>query len=140
MAITQLNPYLTLNGTAAKAVKLYESALGAKTEHLQRFSDVPGMNPAPEHKDRVMHAMLRVGAGVVMISDSMPGEPVGPAGPAHICLNFDDPVDMGRRFEALSAGGKVTSPLQDTFWGAKFGTLTDAFGIQWMFNCDLKRA
>jgi len=27
-------------------------------------------------------------------------------------------------------------PLQDTFWGAKFGMLTDAFGLRWMFNCE----
>ena len=31
-------------------------------------------------------------------------------------------------------------PMQDTFWGAKFGMLTDAFGIHWMFNCQVKKA
>jgi len=30
-------------------------------------------------------------------------------------------------------------PLQDTFWGARFGMLTDAFGISWMFNSELKK-
>ncbi|MFN2447196.1 MAG: VOC family protein [Vicinamibacterales bacterium] len=54
------------------------------------------------------------------------------------CLDFDNVADMTQRFEALGAGGKVTMPLQDTFWGAKFGTLTDAFGVQWMFNCEHK--
>ena len=64
MPIKKLNPYLIFNGTAEKAVKLYESALGAKTEGLMRFGDVPGMNVAPEHKSRVMHALLRIGEGV----------------------------------------------------------------------------
>jgi histidinol phosphatase-like PHP family hydrolase len=55
-------------------------------------------------------------------------------------LDFDDAADMTKKFEALSAGGGVTMPLQDTFWGARFGMLTDAFGIKWMFNFELKKS
>ena len=40
--------------------------------------------------------------------------------------------------DALAAGGKVVSPLRDTFWGATFGMLVDACGIHWMFNCQKK--
>ena len=47
---------------------------------------------------------------------------------------------MAKAFEALAAGGNVTSALRDTFWGAKFGMLTDAYGVSWMFHCDLKKA
>lgn len=140
MAIKQLNPYLNFNGTAGKAIALYESALGAKTESIQRFGDIPGNQPAPENKDRVIHAVVRVGPGILMISDTQPNDPVGGGGPQFVCLDFDDAADMGRKFEALSAGGKVTMPLQDTFWGAKFGILTDPYGIQWMFNCNTKPA
>jgi PhnB protein len=139
MAIRQLNPYLNFDGTAAKAVALYEKALGAKTENIQRFGDVPGMPVAPENKDRVMHALLRLGAGTIMLSDGQPGVPVTAGNNAHVTLDFDDAVDMGHKFEALAAGGKITMPLQDTFWGARFGMLTDAFGINWMFNCELKK-
>jgi PhnB protein len=140
MPIKQLNPYLNFNGTAEKAIKLYESALGARTENLQRFGDVPGSTPGAQEKNRVMHAVLRIGEGTIMISDVPPHTSVAPAGPVHVCLDFDDVSEMGRRFEALSAGGKVTQPLQDTFWGARFGMLTDAHGISWMFNGNLKKA
>jgi PhnB protein len=40
-------------------------------------------------------------------------------------------------FGKLSDGGAVTMPLQDTFWGARFGMLTDKFGINWMLNCEV---
>ena len=40
-----------------------------------------------------------------------------------------------RLFAALAEGGKVTMELQDMFWGAYFGSLTDKFGVQWMVNC-----
>ena len=47
---------------------------------------------------------------------------------------------MTKKFDALAEGGKVQEPLQDTFWGAKFGILQDAYGIRWMFNCENKKA
>ena len=134
MAIKQLNPYLQLNGSAAQAIRLYESALGAKTEARMTFADAPGMNQ-PEHKDRIMHSVLRVGPNVLMVSDTMPGQPTSSGGSIDVCLDFDDVNDMASKFDALSVGGKVTTALQDTFWGARFGTLTDAFGVRWMFNC-----
>jgi PhnB protein len=140
MAIRKLNPYLNFDGTAAKAIALYEKALGAKTENLQRFGDVSGMPVAPEHKDRVMHAVLRIGEGVVMISDGQPGVPVPTESNIHVTLDFDDAGDMVGRFDALAAGGKITMPMQDTFWGAKFGMLTDAYGIRWMFNCETRKS
>ena len=41
-------------------------------------------------------------------------------------------------FSNMSEGGNVTMQLQDQFWGARFGMLTDKFGIHWMFNCEKK--
>jgi PhnB protein len=139
MAIKKLNPYLNFNGTAAQAIQLYEKVLGAKTEGLMRFGDTPGT--APAEKDRVMHALLRIGEGVIMASDTMASAPVNTdgRGNVHITLDFDDPMDMARKFEGLATGGKVTMPLQDTFWGARFGMVTDAYGINWMFNCEIKK-
>jgi PhnB protein len=141
MAIEKLNPYLNFNGTAEKAIKTYETVLGAKAENIMRFGDMQGMDVAPADKNRILHAALHIGGGVLMLSDTMPNAPV-PMGPsnAHVALHFDDPVETTKTFEALAAGGKVTMPLADTFWGAKFGMLTDAFGIQWMFDCPLKKS
>ena len=139
MAIKQLNPYLNFNGTAAKAIKLYETALGAKADNVMRWTDAPGQPATPETKDLVMHARLQIGAGMMMVSDSQPNQPVTAGTNAHVTLDFDDPTDMARKFEALSTGGKITMPLQDTFWGAKFGMLTDAYGVSWMFNCETRK-
>lgn len=83
-----------------------------------------------------MHAVLRIGEGVIMISDSQPGVPVTSGNNVQVTLDFDDAAEMARRFDALSAGGRIVMPLQDTFWGARFGMLQDSLGISWMFNCD----
>jgi PhnB protein len=138
MGIKQLNPYLMFNGTAAQAIALYEQALGAKAEQVMRFGDAPGTDPHPALADQVMHALVRIGPDVIMASDTMPGQPAAADSNTHVCLDFDDPEDMTAKFNALAEGGTITTPLQDTFWGARFGTLTDAFGIRWMFNCTLQ--
>jgi PhnB protein len=139
MSIKTLNPYLTLDGTADKAIKHYERTLGARTEAVMRFGDVKEMKTAPEHEDRVMHAMLHVGGGVLMLSDTMPGQPAAIGTNVQVALHFDQPADMAAKFDALAAGGKVTFPIHDAFWGAKFGMLVDAFGVSWIFNCELKQ-
>jgi PhnB protein len=140
MAIRQLNPYLNFNGTAEQAIKLYETALGAKVENVMRFADAAGMPVAPADKNRVMHAVLKVGGAMFMLSDTMPDRPVATEGNVTVSVDCDDVADMTKKFDALAAGGNVTMPLNDTFWGARFGMLTDAFGVRWMFNCDTKKS
>jgi len=139
MPVTKLNPYLNFNGNAEKAIALYESALGATHGEIMRFGDAPGMGLDSEHRDRVMHVVLKIGEGFVMVTDGAPNMPVAQEGNVHVSLEFEDASDMTKKFSALAMGGKVTLPLQDTFWGAKFGMLTDRFGIQWMFNCENRK-
>ena len=90
MAVERLNPYITFNGTAEKAIQLYESALGAKVESFLRFGEMPGFDGPPEIKTLVMHAVLRIGDGLVMVSDTPPDEPVPAAGNVQIALDFTD--------------------------------------------------
>jgi PhnB protein len=140
MAIKKLNPYLNFDGNGAQAVELYERVLGAKVETIKRFSDMPSGQATPETKDRVMHALLRLGAeGVIMISDTQPGMPFVQGTNCYLTLDFDDLADMEQKFNALAEGGNVEMALNDTFWGARFGMLTDKLGVRWMFNCELKQ-
>jgi PhnB protein len=140
MAIKKLNPYLNFNGNGAEAVKLYESVLGAKVETLTRMGDMPDSQATPETRDRVMHALLRLGDNVLMLSDTMPGMTFVQGTNCYIVLDFDAVSDMEQKFNALAEGGKIEQPLQDTFWGARFGMLTDKLGVHWMFNCELKKS
>jgi uncharacterized glyoxalase superfamily protein PhnB len=70
MSIENLNPYINFNGTADKAIRLYQSALGAKAETVVHYGDVPGMNAppqseeprdacGPQHRGRHSHAERR---------------------------------------------------------------------------------
>ena len=136
MSIKQLNPYLNFEGNAAQAIERYQSVLGAKVEGVMRFGDVPGMKAPPGSEGRIIHARLQLGEGALMLSDVPPNMTVPHQSNTHVCLDFTDAAEEKTKFDALAKDGKVTMPLQDTFWGATFGMLTDAFGIQWMFNCN----
>lgn len=140
MTIKKIDPYLTFGGKAAKAIDLYARALGAEVESVMRFADAPGMgHTVPEsHKNRVMHAVLRIGDERFMLMDATPDVAVPSASNVQVALDLDDPAELVQRFDALAAGGVVRVAPHDAFWGGKFGMLTDAFGIRWIFNCQTK--
>ncbi|TNF28267.1 MAG: glyoxalase/bleomycin resistance/extradiol dioxygenase family protein [Deltaproteobacteria bacterium] len=134
MGIKNVTPYLFFNGQATDAVALYERALGARTESLMRFGELPGGCTAGD-EGRVMHASLRLGEALVMVSDAPTAQPSAVGANVQLTLDFDDLDDMRARFDALAATGAVVSAIQETFWGAHFGVLRDSFGVFWMFNC-----
>jgi PhnB protein len=141
VSIKALNPYINLNGTAAQAIELYKSALGANVENVMHFSDGPMSEKMPEaSRNLIMHACLRIGPNNLMMSDAMPGQPAPGAGNVEIMLDFTDVPAMTTAFDALAAGGTVVMAPEDMFWGAKFGVLTDKFGVKWMFHCNLPGA
>ena len=136
MTIKTLNPYIMLNGSAEQAIALYQEALGAKLPGpIMRYGDIPGQTVPANQAKLVMHARLEVDGQVLMVSDARPDHPVPATSAISVTLDFDDLDHAKRVFERLAKGGKVTMPLADTFWGATFGALDDAFGVSWMFNC-----
>jgi PhnB protein len=138
MTIQAATPYLILNGKAAQAIEFYQQALKASTEAVMRFGDMDESCPEAQ-RNLVMHASLRVGKALLMLSDGGPnGGPAGPGGAVHVALDLDDADELRRVFDALSVGGKVVQPIIDAPWGAYFGAVDDRFGIAWMFNCAKK--
>ncbi|MCB2206306.1 VOC family protein [bacterium] len=138
--MTTANIYLTFQGTCEEAFEFYKSVLGGAYDNVSRFKEMPpqeGMPPMPpELGDKLMHISLRFGETVIMGSDS--GGGWGPDITAgnnfSISLNADSKEEADRLFAGLSAGGTVTMPMGDTFWGSYFGMFTDKFGVGWMVS------
>lgn len=84
--------------------------------------------------DRVMHATLSKGSTLLMASDTMPGVPVQQGNHLAVMVHCESLQEIDGLFAALGREGEVSMALQDTFWGARFGILTDQFGVRWMFN------
>jgi PhnB protein len=135
----QLTPYIIFNGNCEEALKFYENALGGEIKDLMRFEGSPVENMNAD-KQKVLHSHFYANGNLLfMASDSGEGGPGSPnGGMVHLSINFNDNGKLENVFSKLSDGGNVTMPLQDTFWGARFGMLTDKFGVNWMFNHDKK--
>jgi len=136
--MNKLIPYLSLNGTAEEAINFYKEIFNGEILHLGRFGETQP-DIADAYKNKIMHAALKFGENEIMFSDTN-GEYTTHAGTnVSLSLDFATEQKMDVAFDKLAVGGKITMPLQDTFWGAKFGMLTDKFGINWMFNHDKKK-
>ena len=130
----QLNPYLSFSGNAEEALEFYRSALGGELE-IVRFEGSPAAEHAPPGwGGKVMHGRLDSPAGVLMAADASPEHAGTPGSNFSIAIHVDSEGQADAIFAKLTAGGKVTMPLAKTFWSAKFGMLTDKFGVAWMVN------
>ncbi|MFT3982046.1 MAG: VOC family protein [Ferruginibacter sp.] len=129
-------PYLNFNGNAAEALAFYSTALNGQVEFQQLFGD---MATEESFKDKVMHATFAAGDLKFMVSDCPPGVSVHSGDQVSLSLNFDSVELLEKTFNALADGGNITMPVQDTFWGARFGMTKDKFGVHWMFNYDYEK-
>jgi PhnB protein len=130
------NTYLNFDGNCREAMEFYSKCLGAEL-NIMPFSSAPFEAPF-EARDRIVHSRLTRGHFLLMASDTMPGMPYIPGNNFSISIECDSQDETKSLFSALGEAGKITMPLQDTFWGAYFGSCTDKYGVQWMFNCNEK--
>ena len=129
-----LSPYLSFGGNAETALNFYAEAFNGRVTELKRFSEAPQM-PHP-NKNEILHGRVEAEGIRIMASD---GKKDTKEGRISLSLEFTDNAELDRVFSKLSAGGTVTMPVAEQFWGARFGMLTDRFGIGWMLNCDAKK-
>jgi PhnB protein len=117
-----VTPGITVRG-ADKAIDFYKRAFGA--QELSRMNGPDGS---------VMHAEIRIGDSTIMLGDENPEWGArspqslgGVAGSLHIYVPDADAVFN----RAVKEGATVSQPLDDAFWGDRYGKLTDPFGHEW---------
>jgi len=140
--MSKVSIYLNFQGNTEEAFIFYKSVF--KTDFsgpVMRMSDIPphpGMGPVVENeKNAIMHIALPILGGTVLQATDMlesMGHKLKIGNNTTICLEPDSREETERLFNALSAGGSDTQPLQDMFWGAYWGCCLDKYGIRWMFN------
>ena len=138
--MAKMNPYLNFDGKAEEALNFYKSVFGGEFQSVNRMSEAPGTENLPENeKNRIMHISLPIDQHTtLMASDILPsaGHKLIEGNNVQISLHPESREETERLFNGLSVGGKIEMPLQDTFWGAYFGSFQDKFGIGWMVNYD----
>ena len=128
--MTTLNgvvPCLTIDG-AKKAIEFYKAAFGAKEVSRQDAED----------GKRLMHAHIRVNGSDIMMWDLFPEFGMSADKPTGVTVHLE--VDDADRWwsRAVDAGAAVTMPLDNVFWGSRYGQLRDPFGHSWAIGGPLK--
>ena len=124
-----VTPHLVCEG-AARAIDFYRQAFGAV--EIDRM-------PGPGGK--IMHASLRIGDSMLMLCDDFPE--YGSRGPlalqgSAVVIHLYVPDADAVWERALTAGGKPLMPLDDAFWGDRYGQLVDPFGHRWAIATHLR--
>jgi len=127
---------LSFDGNCRQAMSFYRECLGTELE-VNPYPDASG-KPSSDPGAKIMHAQLvREGAPILMASDTPQTGSLRPGNNFSIAIDCHSVDEADRLFGALSWGGEIRMPLMDAPWGARFGMLTDQYGIQWMINCFL---
>lgn len=145
--MARVSTYLNFPRSTEEAFNFYKSVFGEEfAGGIHRMGEVPPQEGAPamkeEDKNLVMHIGLPILGGHMLMGTDAPesmGFKVNFGNNVYINLEPDTRAETDKLFAALSAGGKVEMPLQEMFWGDYFGSLTDKYGVQWMFNCASKQ-
>lgn len=138
----RVSSYVNFPGNTEEAFLFYREVFQTEfVNGLQRFGDIPASTDTPPVAENIQKMILHVelpmiGNHVLMGTDAPKemGFTLTSGNNMHINLEPDSREEATRIFNALSAGGNISMPLQDMFWGAYYGSFTDRFGINWMVN------
>ena len=122
-------PYINVEGAGA-AADFYAKAFGAReTKRL-----------LAEDGQRFMHIALEINGGTLMLADNFPERGWSQSAPGGLTLQMIvEDIDAWWK-RAVDAGCTVVMPLQVMFWGDRWGSLTDQFGVSWALNAPVDKA
>lgn len=144
--MSRVSTYLNFSRNTEEAFNFYKTVFGTEfTDGIHRMGDVPTQEGQPaikeEDKNLVMHVDLPILGGHVLMGTDAPesmGFTVRFGNNVYINLEPDTRTETDALFAKLSDEGKVEMKPTEMFWGDYFGSCTDKFGVQWMFNCSAK--
>lgn len=135
-----INPYVTYLGNCEEAFNFYKSVFGGDFTYVGRFSEMPPeFAGGPEDANKIMHISLPISQETILMGCDAAGsfgQGTKIGNNIALSLHAGSVAEADRLFNGLSAGGTVTMPMNNTFWGAYFGMFVDKFGIHWMINHD----
>jgi PhnB protein len=134
--MSQINSYLTFSGNCREAMTFYKQCLGGEL-YFQTIGESPLSEKIPKQmKDYILHATLTKDKLILMASDIVPDQGLQKGNSISLVLNCSSEDEIKTCYQNLSSDGKPGHPLENTFWGALFGDLTDKYGNHWLLNYD----
>lgn len=127
--------YLSFDGNCEEAMNYYKAIFNGEFTVTMRYSDGPPEYSNPEIENKIMHQTLIFGDGCELKASDDFHKPLHKGNNFHVSISNDDEQQAVSIFKALANDGTITMPFNDVFWGGKFGSCIDKFGVQWMISC-----
>jgi PhnB protein len=139
MPKTLIVPHLHIDSKTKEAMTFYQSIFGGEL-FFQTVEESPMKDQMPkENWKKIMHSSLTVDGEIVLMAvDMMDPKTFTKGDIVTLSVNCKSEDEIKMHFKKLSEGGKVTMPLDEMFWGATFGMVTDKYGFDWMLNFQKK--
>ena len=130
----QIIPYLFFPGNCREAMTFYQTVFGGELGITPVSESSMSSEMPPEAQDKIINCQIVFGDKMIMASDSMNPDGNVRGSAISICIACDSEAELRSFFDKLAVGGTITCPVAIQFLGDLFGTLTDKFGIDWMFG------
>lgn len=132
-------PYLNFYGKAQEALEFYKEALDGEIMDIMRYKDEATMNAPEQTKEWILHSGIIVNGESIYISDTINKDQLKEGNNITILIDCDTEEQIRKYYEGLSKGATINMPLENTFWGALYGSLIDKFGINWNLNYQIEK-
>ena len=139
----EVSPFIQFDGNCEAAFTFYKSVFGGDFEFLYRYKDIPTDTPLSDSdKEKIMHISLPLMKSINLLGTDTLNQTAHAQEAVNritIGIRTNNEEETLRLFSALTEDGKIIQPLQKEFFADLFGSVTDKFGINWSFNCNIGR-
>ncbi len=126
--------YLSFDGNCEEAMTFYQDIFDGEIIVMMRYKDGPPEYSKLEIENKIMHVTMTFGNGCELKASDGFHIPLNKGNNYHVSIAAED-VEQGHAiFNGLMLGGQVTKAFDEVFWGGKFGSVIDKFGVQWMVS------
>ncbi len=135
VAVAEVQPYIFFYGRCEEALEFYKGVFGGSYEAMYVKDTPMAKEMPPEAGGSIMHASFTAPGAKFFASDGMQTKAIDPEeGNIAIAVSATEAAEGERLVKALSDGGTLKMPLDAAFWGGRFASIVDRFGIEWMLT------
>lgn len=132
-------PYLYFEGNSIEAIKYYQMIFGGEIQLYSQYKDLEEYKNNIDFKNKgeyYLHGELITKYFEIHFADCYDHVTFG--NNIYLSLQIEDSSKLDEIYNYFSVEAKhIGMPIGDTFWGSRYASFTDKFGIKWMLNCDL---
>ena len=137
-----LDLMINFDGDCRQAIEFYAKVFETEPQGTMTYGQAPhtaGYTVPEAAKERIMYSAMQIHGVTVMLMDYPPGMPLVKGDNISPTITSKDMEEIRRLFAALKTGGEVDMELQETFYSALTGAVTDQFGVGWQLVHDSGR-